>query len=227
MAQKVISIVGKGPGAGWSPTKGNVWVINNGWVGKTPSMVIDMHDLDWTVDQIVDHYKVHLSHRMSLEEMLDKAKKSYKNYAMTKEFCRTNNVPLMSQKTYDGVPGFAFPLEKIVQKWDTDLFTSGICYALAYAIFKKATKIDIYGVNCLMEEEWSNLREAIMLWIGIAKGARIKVTVTGMDLRPLRAYDKRLYGYNIPQSPRGMLEQDTVENMVTGESIKYNIWREF
>jgi hypothetical protein len=226
MKQRVISIVGKGPGCGLAPRKGNVWVINNGWIGNNPSLIIDMHNLDWTVDEILEHYKVHLAENIALEELRARAERSHKSYQMTKEFCRQNNIPIMSQKTYGGIKGWEFPLDTIIQKFDCDLFTSGVCYAIAYAIFKKAARIDLYGVNCIKDEEWYNLREGVMLWIGIAKGKMIKVTVTGLEFRPLRAYDKRLYGYNIPQPPKGMPEEDIIENFVTKEVQHFAVWRE-
>jgi hypothetical protein len=227
--KKRVAIVGKGPGTGLAPfSRGeNIWVINNGWVGRSyVSMIVDMHDLDWTVQEIFDHYKVHLSGTVDEKEMWRRAEHSHKNYKMTKDYAVERNVPIMSQKVYKGVPGFEFPREQVCAKYDTDLFTSGVCYAIAYAIYRKFKRIDVFGVNCVKGEEWSNLRECVMMWLGIAKGQGIKVTVTGMEFRPFRAYDKRLYGYNIPQSIRGMPERDTIVNITTEDKQTFVVWRE-
>ncbi len=131
----------------------------------------------------------------------------------------------MSSSTYD-CPGFEFPLEKICAKYDTDLFTSGPCYAIAYAVYKRYRNIDLFGINCMKDEEWFNFREAIMMWLGVAKGSGTKVTVTGLEMRPFRAYDKRLYGYNIPQRVKGMPDQDTIINITHEETNTFNVWRE-
>ena len=229
--KKRVAIVGKGPGCGLAPRNKkavDIWVINNGWVGRDPqsvSMIIDMHNLDWTEEEIFQHYLVHLGEQFEEEVLWDRAERSYGHYQQTKEYCRRYNIPLMSSHTYD-CPGFEFPLEKITTKWDTDLFTSGICYAIAFAVWKKYKNLDLFGVNCVKDEEWYNMREAIMMWLGVAKGSGVKVNVTGMEFRPFRAYDKRLYGYNIPQKVRGMPEVDTIVNMTHDRVDDFDVWRE-
>jgi len=232
--QKRVAIIGKGPGRGMSPKtkmKGtHLWGINNVWVGQPLDLIVDIHDLDWDLQGCIDNYS-HLRQDHSDEDLLEKAKQRLIAFKLTKEYAVKTNTPIMSQKlyTFEGkdVPGFLYPLEKIIEKFDCDLFTSATAYALAYAIFRKYTHIDLYGINCLHNEEWGLHRDAVVGWLMFAKGRGIKVTVTGQSGRPLRAWDGRLYAYNFPQKLKGVQDKDGNLNLNTGESQEFEVWREY
>jgi hypothetical protein len=234
LRKKRVAIVGKGPGRGLAPgykMKGvHQWGINNVWVGQHLDLIVDIHDLDWNLQECIENYS-HLRQDHTDEMIEKKAEDRLIAFELTKEYAVTRNVPIMSQKLYKwkghDVPGFVYPLDKIVDKFDCDLFTSATPYAIAYAIYRKYTHIDLYGINCLHNEEWGLHRDAVVGWLMFAKGMGIKVTVSGQAGRPLRAWDGRLYGYNFPQRPKGVQDKDANLNLNTGEEQQFDVWREY
>jgi hypothetical protein len=237
MAKRVkrVAIVGKGPGRGLAPrvkTKGTqIWGINNTWVGQYVDMIIDVHNLDWTLEECIEQYGHLRAQGINEEEILRRAEQRMRTFRMTKEKAIRDNTPIMSSRTYvlDGVtvPGFRFPLEKVVEKFDCDNFSSATPYGLAYAIWRKFTHIDLYGINCKYNEEWSYQRDAVVGWLMFAKGRGIKVTVSGEAERPLRTWNNMLYGFEIPQRVKGVVDKDANVNLETGEEFKFDVWREY
>jgi hypothetical protein len=232
--KKRVAIIGKGPGRGLAPNQTgqgiHLWGINNVWIGQPLDIIVDIHDLDWNLQECIANYS-HLRQDHTDEQIREKAEGRLVAFKLTKEYAIKHNIPIMSQKTYvhrgEKVPGFAYPLDKITQKFDCDLLTSATPYAIAYAIFRKYTHIDLYGINCLHNEEWGLHRDAVVGWLMYAKGAGIKVTVSGQAARPLRAWDGRLYGYNIPQKLKGVKDQDGNVDLNTGEEKYFDVWREY
>lgn len=225
--KKRVAIMGKGPGRGLTPRNKSykVWGINNAWVGQYVSMIWDMHDMDWTAEDCRNHYS-HLVDYYTPEEVEEKIKSRLLCFEASKAHAIKHNIPIMSVKTYEGVPGFEYPLERIINKFDCDLFTSATPYAIAYAIYKKYTHIDLFGVNCMHGDEWEKQRDAVVGWLMLAKGKGIKVTVSGQKFRPLRAWDGRLYGYGIPQEPKGMQVMEKLIHLEHDEEDTYKVWRE-
>ena len=66
-----------------------------------------------------------------------------------------------------------FPMDEMPVKY----FTSTIAYMVAYAVYKEATEIEMYGCPLLAKEEYNEQRPCIEFWIGYAMGKGIKVTV--------------------------------------------------
>jgi hypothetical protein len=195
-------------------------------VGQHVDMIIDIHDLEWTLEECIANYS-HIEHLYTKEKIREKAEQRIRTFALTIEYAKKHNVPIMSSRTYEGVPGFRFPLEKIIEKFDCDLFTSATPYGIAYALYKKATHIDLYGINCKYGEEWGIQRDAVVGWLMYAKALGVKVTVSGEAQRPLRAWDGKMYGFNILQEPKGLQEQDANIHLETGKETKFNVWREY
>lgn len=120
------------------------------------------------------------------------------------EWLKTYNKPIITSKQYDEwATSEAFPIEEVAAHFGLPL---GICmystvdYMLALAIYKGATQIDLYGVDCADPKREETIRVSIGMWIGVAMSRGIKVTtksgsffqwytVTGV------CYEKGLYGY--------------------------------
>jgi hypothetical protein len=203
-----VAIVGKGEGRGLAPrrkTKGvEVWATNNAGMQQYCDMVFDMHNFDWTEEENLANYS-HLIGIIPQEEIEKRAAQRFKAFKVMRNWMRENDKAIMSVKKYTDLnKSYVYPLEAIIKKFDCDLFTSVVPYMIAYAIFKKFKKIDLYGINCASNEEWRDQRDAVTGWLMFAKGKGIKVTVNGGAKRPLRAHDHKLYGYDIPQRHRGI-----------------------
>jgi hypothetical protein len=92
-----------------------------------------------------------------------------------------------------------YPIKEVVDYFGTDYFTNTVDYALALAIFKGFTEIDLYGVNMAWESEYSYEKPGVEFWIGQAMGRRIKVNVFGKESTILKTKDGLMYGYGTPQ----------------------------
>ena len=105
-------------------------------------------------------------------------------------------------KKYDDIPlSEEFPLEEAMKEFDTDYFMTGIAYMISYAIMKGYKQMDLWGINMRgAEEKYKNARACVEFWIGIAKGRGIKVNIYGRYSDCLKAFDRRLYGYNTLQT---------------------------
>lgn len=102
-------------------------------------------------------------------------------------------IPVITQKKHPLLPtAIPFPLDEMPIKY----FTNSIAYMIAYAIYKEATEIEMYGVALLLEREHSWERPCIEFWIGyaIAKGIKVTVheptTIECFKNLPLYGYDK-------------------------------------
>lgn len=205
-----IAIVGKGEGRGLAPrapTPGiEVWGTNNVALQQPCDMIFDMHDLGWTWEENYENYS-HLD--LTEEERVDRTNLRQRGFENLKKFAIETGTPIMSVRKYAGVPGYAYPLQQIIKKFDCDMFSSVTPYMIALAIYKGARQIDLYGINCAHGEEWAYQREAVSGWLMFAKGKGIKVTVNGGKNRPLRLMNPTtLYGYGIEQMSRGYKTQD-------------------
>jgi hypothetical protein len=193
-------------------------------------MIFDMHDLNWTLEENYDNY-VHLKDVISDEERHTRARRRHKAFGLLREHAIKHDVPIMSIKRYEGVPGLVYPKDAIIKKFSCDLFPSVVPYMIAYAIFKKYRQIDLYGINMDHGAEWAYQREAVTGWLMFAMGKGIKVTVTGNANRPFRLFDGILYGYNEPQYERGVKVGDWWNQLKDQDSDDYSeanlIKREF
>jgi len=67
---------------------------------------------------------------------------------------------------------------------------------VAYAIYKKATEIELYGVAMLYHEEYIKQLPCVEFWLGYARGKGIKITVHGpTNIFSCEPY-QGLYGYD-------------------------------
>lgn len=224
--KKRVAIVGKGPGRGLAPLTGEVWCINNSYIGQYATMIFDIHNLDWSLEECFDYYD-HLADILTDEERWERARLRQRAFKLSKDYANEHNIPIMSQKVYDDCPSLEYPLDAIIKKFDCDMLTSATPYAVAYACYRKYTHIDLYGINCLYNEEWQYQRDAVVGWIMFAKGMGIKVTVTGQPGRPLRCWDGKLYGYNIPQPERGVPQRDGIIDLESGQRMEFDVWMEY
>jgi hypothetical protein len=217
MPGRKVAIVGKGEGRGLAPRAPypgvDVWGTNNLGLQQPVDIIWDMHDMDWTLEENFENY-VHLSQTLSREERMIRANRRHLAFQATKDFAVKHEIPVMSLKRYEGVPGMVYPKDAIIKKFDCDMFPCVVPYMIAYAIYKRYTQIDLYGINMDSGEEWAYQREAVTGWLMFAKGKGIKVTVTGNSNRPFRIMSRLLYGYNEPQPNRGVRTGDKWKQLI-------------
>lgn len=171
---KVI-IIGKGPGWEKAPVEGETWGLNDLVVYRPLTLTFEMHDID---------------------KFRTKTSNAYTGLceAFEREIDTINKLglPVVTQKKHKLLPNaIPFPLDEMPVKY----FTSTMAYMIAYAAYKGATEIEVYGVPLLGKEEYNEQRQCIEFWIGYAMGKGIKVTVH----KPTNIFSAKphmgLYGY--------------------------------
>jgi len=173
-----VHIIAKGSGNEDAPEDGETFGVNDVILRRNQlSMCFHMHDLDW-----IKRKEWH-----ALKLIIEKAEK----FA----------IPIMTTKVYDWVPtSVAFPLDEIVNKFGACYFGSSIDYMITYAMFKEYDIINLYGVNMVLLNEYKQQKPSLEFWIGMAMGLGYKVNINaGKHSAILKTYDKRLYGFGIPQ----------------------------
>ncbi len=92
-----------------------------------------------------------------------------------------------------------YPLQEVMDFFDTDYFSNSVDYAIALAIYEGFDEIDLYGVNMAVDSEYAYEKAGVDFWCGVAKGKGVKVNVHGEQSTIMKTRDGFLYGYAIPQ----------------------------
>jgi hypothetical protein len=114
--------------------------------------------------------------------------------AFVRNFCRINNIPLVDLKTY--------PLAEVMERFDTDYFSSTVDYAIALALYRGYTDINLYGATMADTSDYYKIKCGADFWCGYAKGMGVKITVHG-ETSIMKTTDGLVYGYDIPQKENG------------------------
>lgn len=95
-----------------------------------------------------------------------------------KEFLNAAGDKLMMKQKYDEFPkAKVYPLEDMIKEFDSRYFNNTVAFLIAKAISEGATEIGIWGVNMACETEYAKQRPCVDHWLGIAKGAGVKITI--------------------------------------------------
>lgn len=91
---------------------------------------------------------------------------------------RSAKIPVYMNKQWEDYPtSIEYPIDKVIEYFGRDYFTSTIAYMLALAIIEKFERIEIYGVDLIVGTEWEEQRQCAEYYIGWAKGAGIDVYI--------------------------------------------------
>ena len=96
-----------------------------------------------------------------------------------------------------------YPLQQMIEYFQTSFFSNSLCYMLAYAIFKGYSEINMWGCNMKVSDEgavdyYVPEHPGVEFWCGMAKGRGIKLTIHG-DSALMKVPKGTLYGYDIKQ----------------------------
>ena len=168
----VINIVGKGSGWELAPSVGNeydTWGITQLLLRRPVDLVIDMN--------VYDDMRWGLHEKKENDEV--------------RKQCASDKIPYIGLKEY--------PLDEIVDKFETDYFGSTADYAIALAIHKGYDEINLYGVNMFGGDEYAYQKPSVDFWCGYAKGKGIKLSVFGKLCNIMRTRNNIIYGYDTKQ----------------------------
>jgi hypothetical protein len=164
---KSVNIIGKGKTWVDAPLDGFSMGITQLILRRPVSMVIDMN--------------VYTDGRWGSQERADADK--------ARKICGERGIDYIDLSNY--------PLREIIEKFDTDYFSSTVDYAIALALYLGYDDINLYGVT-LSIADYSTLKCGCDFWCGYAKGLGAKVTVHGQST-VMRTVDGKVYGYDMPQ----------------------------
>lgn len=188
--KKTVALVGAALNTGpWYPSKEEgleVWTCN------------EMHAIPW-IDE--EHFTAwfQLHPKWSFTRDSD-----YKHWEWLQ---KEHPFPIYMQMVYDDVPSSVkFPLRELQKELIhidrgelpiKKIFSSTFTYQMALALYEGFERIEIYGIEMLMEAEYAYQREAMSFWLGKADGMGVEVWIPAhcsLLLQPLYAYEETRKG---------------------------------
>lgn len=162
-----VNIIGKGKTWTMAPADEYSWGITQLILRRPVDLVIDMN--------------VYEDGRWGEQERAENEKAI--------ALCAINHVPYIGLENY--------PLLEVMERFNTDYFSSTVDYAIALALYRGYRDINLYGVT-LSAFDYARLKCGCDFWCGVAKGMGADVTVHGQST-VMRTIDGQIYGYGIPQ----------------------------
>lgn len=116
--------------------------------------------------------------------------------------------PIYMQKVDPAVPNSVrYPLQEIVEKYQTSYFRATICYAIALALFQGYEEIHIWGVELKSHAEYRSQRDCFIYWNGVAHGKITLHCCKGM-------FESPLYGFE------EYMQEDQIQRYIEGLSLQ-------
>ena len=203
---KHVSIVGTGHGHQLAPREGEVWVLNDLGCHIYCTMMWDVHNFNWTLEENFENYS-HIQEDLTEEERWTRTHNRADRFRRIENFCNKHGVALMSTHKYDHVPtSIAYPLDEVIDtfKGCREFLNSALSHAISYALLRKYNSIDLFGINVEMGTEWIYQRDCVSYWMGRAHGMGVRLTCSGSTRRPMRIIDKKIYGFDRIQKDCGV-----------------------
>ncbi len=85
------------------------------------------------------------------------------------------NKLVLLQPHQDFPKAFILPKDVLIETYGV-VFTSSFSWLLAYAIYRQATEIALYGINMSHTSEQGDQRDGLFYMIGIARASGIRIT---------------------------------------------------
>ena len=125
---------------------------------------------------------------------------------VAREFLSKNTKPIYSCIKHSEYPAIElYPLEKVAKETGLCYFNNTVAYALAYAVWKKVTKICLFGIdftykNVNMAESG---RACVEFWCAtaISKGIKIEIAHSSGLMDTNVPDNEKLYGYHRLEDP--------------------------
>lgn len=108
-------------------------------------------------------------------------------------------IPIYMVDTHAPIPmSVRYPIERMIEHYGQDYFTSTIAYALALAIYEGFTTIALYGIDLVVGKEYIDQRPCAEFYIGwaCAKGVTVEIPKAS-------ALCKQRYRYGYQDEPEG------------------------
>jgi hypothetical protein len=172
----------------------------------TSRICSEVYDETWGINSIGGIIQVDRTFMMDpVSRFLDT------NYAGTqtgiaREFLAKNTKPIVTCELDDRVDHLEeYPLEKVIKELNICYFNNTVAYAIAYAIWYRATEICLYGIDY----SYKNVkiaeagRACCEFWcaIAVSKGVKVEVAHSSGLLDTNIPENEKLYGYHRLEDP--------------------------
>jgi len=110
------------------------------------------------------------------------------------DWLRSTSIPVLMQEKFEDVPASVkFPLDEMLKEFKgaEPYFTTTVGFAIAYAIYRRYKRIEIYGVEMETNTEYAHQRPCVAYWCGVAYGRGIEV-----DFHSRQFFQSPMYGYD-------------------------------
>ena len=188
----IIHIVGKGPGFLDAPALSEdyqVWGLNDiRFYREELDLLFHMHDLNV-------------------------ASSSQKLALVVAE---QDKIPLCTLRKFEWLSNsFAYPLAEIIENHGYKYFADSICYMIAYAIYKGATEINLWGVGLFSNHKDVEERCCVEYWLGVLNGKGINLTIHGDSALLKVGAENKLYGYEFNGEKEHFINNYLKKNAMT------------
>ncbi len=95
---------------------------------------------------------------------------------------------------YPDIKVKVYPIEQVMERFDTDYFTDTVCYMLALALMDGYERLSLYGVDMPIEGEYGDGKAGVEHWVGRARGMGVQVLNTKMS-SVCKSKDGLIYGF--------------------------------
>lgn len=165
-----VIIIGKGKGWEDAPEDGNTWGVNDLCSRRDVKVIFEMHK--------------------------EGNEGNAKEMEISKAYAIKHNIPFIALEVWDNIPSSVrYPIEEM----HTEYFNNSLSYMVAYAVYKGATKIDLYGCAIMTGGEYLHQKPNLEYWIGYARGSGAEVIIHEPSTL-LKTVSGLMYGYDKHQT---------------------------
>lgn len=175
-----------------------VWTINQGCFAFRTDLCFDMHTADVLAgEETYEFAKTAIDPDGAWKKAWDSGAFS----GITREYKRSG-VPVVTPDGHDGT--LEYPIAEIVEKFQTNYFTCGAAYMIAYALYCGAKKLYLFGFDFAYGDEAAPIepgRACVEYWLGRAteRGVQFEIPGDSTLLSQSELAKKGLYGYGFRQ----------------------------
>lgn len=157
----------------------------------------------WSINALGDIFISDLIFHMDdvrVQEIRAEAKPD-SNIAKMLQWMKTCKTPIITSRANPAYPSLVeFPLQDVVNMVPTAYFNSTAAYAVAYAIYKGATKISCWGMDFTYPDvhDAEKGRACVEFWLGVAaeRGIELAMPKTTSLMDAYNSQAERFYGYD-------------------------------